>query len=379
MAMVSAGRILILPKGSWDNLASYDMLDMVTGSNNKAYLARKASVGVNPTTDDGTYWQMFGSSVAADGTTIVDDGSGNISVNIDGTTIKYDSTNGYLYVDADEIDKAIEDLTNVNISNVSNGQVLVYDSTSQKWKNTTISTTLAGLNDTDISNPTDGQVLKYDSVEQKWVNEDDASGHTIQNASGTDLTQRTNLQFKGLSVSDDSTNNRTIVDASSKADKIDLTSISQTGSTATQTIPSGTYFYLNGSLVRAIADISSGSTFTLNTNYKVVNGALNDVKDNIIEFPNINNVRVSDLLSYVNIALAKGKNPSICFTDGGTTRLLNMIARSDSLVAFASSWASTMQYCYYIEFSTNAMTSTNYKLDGTTSTRSVSGSLKLFY
>ena len=125
MAMVSAGRILILPNGSWDNLASYDMLDMVTGSNNKAYLARKASVGVNPTTDDGTYWQMFGSSVAADGTTIVDDVSGNISVNIDNDTIKYDSSNGYLYVDIDP-DKALEDLTDVAITSATNGQALIY-------------------------------------------------------------------------------------------------------------------------------------------------------------------------------------------------------------------------------------------------------------
>ena len=36
-------------------------------------------------------------------------------------------------------------------------------------------------------------------------------GHTIKNESGTALTQRDNLQFKGCSVSDDSTNNATVV------------------------------------------------------------------------------------------------------------------------------------------------------------------------
>ncbi len=41
-----------------------------------------------------------------------------------------------------------------------------------------------------------------------------SSGHTIQNPSGTDMTARAKLQFKGADVSDDSTNNRTVVDMS---------------------------------------------------------------------------------------------------------------------------------------------------------------------
>lgn len=49
----------------------------------------------------------------------------------------------------------------------------------------------------------------------------------------------------------------------------DITSINQTGTTATQAISSGTYFYLNEVLVRAKTDIASGATFTLNTNYEV--------------------------------------------------------------------------------------------------------------
>lgn len=62
------------------------------------------------------------------------------------------------------------------------------------------------------------------------------------------------------------------------ASKSDLTDIFQTGSTATQAISAGTYFYLDGTLVRAIADIANGATFTLNTNYKVVTaGGLNEI------------------------------------------------------------------------------------------------------
>lgn len=58
----------------------------------------------------------------------------------------------------------------------------------------------------------------------------------------------------------------------------DLTSIIATGSTNTTgaTITKGTYFYLNGTLVMALADIASGANYTLNTNYETITaGALN--------------------------------------------------------------------------------------------------------
>lgn len=41
-----------------------------------------------------------------------------------------------------------------------------------------------------------------------------SGGHTILNGSGTAMTQRDNLQFIGATVTDDSTNGRTVVDAS---------------------------------------------------------------------------------------------------------------------------------------------------------------------
>ena len=56
------------------------------------------------------------------------------------------------------------------------------------------------------------------------------------------------------------------------ARKADLANLDLTGTinTTGSTISSGTYFYLNGTLVRAKTDIASGATFTLNTNYEVV-------------------------------------------------------------------------------------------------------------
>lgn len=77
---------------------------------------------------------------------------------------------------------ALTDLVDTAISSPSNGQALVYDSTTGKWKNGTItpgSTTLAALTDTSISSPTNGQVLMYDSTTGKWKN------GTVQSGGGT--------------------------------------------------------------------------------------------------------------------------------------------------------------------------------------------------
>ena len=65
-----------------------------------------------------------------------------------------------------------------------------------------------------------------------------------------------------------------------KAAKADLTSIIATGTTNATgaTIAKGTFFYLNGTLVQAKANIASGATFTSGTNYATVtNGGLNNL------------------------------------------------------------------------------------------------------
>ena len=175
------------------------------------------------------------------------------------------------------------------------------------------------------------------------------SGHTIQNASGSNMPQENTMQFKDSHVTDNSGAGKTEVEViksvasadypsetedglyvktdtgdavikkggtdypivaqtasninynntqsglsatkvqgaidevnDNKANKTDLTNISQSGATATQAIASGTYFYLNGTLVRAKTAIASGATFTLNTNYEVVTaGGLNDLSEQI--------------------------------------------------------------------------------------------------
>lgn len=63
-------------------------------------------------------------------------------------------------------------LDDVNITTPTNGQALVYNSTSQKWENQTISTVtaLANLTDVLLTSPANGQTLLYDGTNAKWYN-----------------------------------------------------------------------------------------------------------------------------------------------------------------------------------------------------------------
>lgn len=108
--MVNAGRILIITRGLWSNLVNYEQLDLVS-LDGVAYLARQASVGVDPSTDlSMTYWQPFG-SVAGVATT-TEPGL----VMPDGETIKI-GEGGLIYVDTSglEYDNTTSGLTATDV------------------------------------------------------------------------------------------------------------------------------------------------------------------------------------------------------------------------------------------------------------------------
>lgn len=54
--MAIAGRILIMPKGTWSSVKSYEMLDLVF-HNGTSWLAKKASANIEPTDSSSEYWQ----------------------------------------------------------------------------------------------------------------------------------------------------------------------------------------------------------------------------------------------------------------------------------------------------------------------------------
>jgi len=66
---------------------------------------------------------------------------------------------------------SLNDLTDVTISGLTNGQILRYDSVSGQWENTDQGNLdLNDLNDVTIVSPTNGQVLVYNSTTSKWEN-----------------------------------------------------------------------------------------------------------------------------------------------------------------------------------------------------------------
>lgn len=165
--MVNAGRILIIPKGTWSNLQNYEMLDLVS-LDGVAYLARTASVGQNPSTDiQMNYWQPFGT--ASEIATTSEPGL----VMPDGQTITIDAT-GLI-----QANLGISDLNNVTITSIANGQILVYDSTAGAWKNANLSVSAGDVN---YNNQTSG--LSATKV-QGAIDEVSSQTQTLESLIGT--------------------------------------------------------------------------------------------------------------------------------------------------------------------------------------------------
>ena len=185
--MVSAGRILILPQGTWNNATMYNMLDLVA-YNGVSWLCKRQCVGITPSVSATEYWQQFGSSAPIASTTVAG------LVMPDGQTITINTTTGAIAVptataaglglvkpdgtsitiDANGVISSaggnLSNLGDVAITSLANGQVLIWNQTNQKWQNGTIAGALSQLSDVTITSATDGQILVYDSTAQKWKN-----------------------------------------------------------------------------------------------------------------------------------------------------------------------------------------------------------------
>lgn len=90
--------------------------------------------------------------------------------------------------------------------------------------------------------------LRQNIVETKrYISEHGGSGHTILNASGTSMPQRSNLQFSGgLTTSDDSTNGKTVV-------SVDVTN--QITQSETKPVSSGAVYTAIGNIETLLASI----------------------------------------------------------------------------------------------------------------------------
>lgn len=118
--------------------------------------------------------------------------------------------------DGTEIDCGLIDVTtsmanleDVDVSTVENGQILIYDSTTNTWKNgspSATSTSLDDLSNVNIDTITlqNGQIIKYDAVNQVWVNADSINIESLNDINDVNIV---NIQ-DGQVIAYDSTNQK---------------------------------------------------------------------------------------------------------------------------------------------------------------------------
>lgn len=97
-------------------------------------------------------------------------------------------------------DNKIVDLKDVKINNLQNGQILVWDSVQNAWKNGSPSATDTSLDDLsnvniDSETLTDGQVLVYDAENQVWVNHDGVKIDKLEDIDDIDINNITDGQI----------------------------------------------------------------------------------------------------------------------------------------------------------------------------------------
>lgn len=158
MAFSDAGRIGFVIKGNYDATATYEFLDVVY-SNNATYIARKVTTG-DPVTDTTAWFCAL---------------NANLNGMVHSATINPSASAPFA------ADWLMENGAVITPQSNDLYRVLVEGKERLYFWNGTQYETLSG------------------------------GGHTIQNTSGTALEQRDNLQFKDMAVSDDSTNNKTII------------------------------------------------------------------------------------------------------------------------------------------------------------------------
>ena len=91
---------------------------------------------------------------------------------------------------------SMSQLTDVDLTDLEDGQVLKYDEDTQTWKpgDDTSATSLGNLEDVDLTNLQDGQVIKYDGQTETWVPADDSTVTTLDGLSDVDVTSATDGQ-----------------------------------------------------------------------------------------------------------------------------------------------------------------------------------------
>lgn len=98
----------------------------------------------------------------------------------EGQTLIYDATNDvWKNGNGGGGASTLAGLLDVDIALPIGGQALIYDDVNDEWINATVpsgSSSLSGLTDVTITTPSNNQVLKYDAANSKWINANESGG-----------------------------------------------------------------------------------------------------------------------------------------------------------------------------------------------------------
>lgn len=245
-----AGRVLIIPKGVYVAGTTYNMLDLVK-YNSKSFLAKRTNTNVTPVdgadwmelTDDGV--QSFNGRT---GTVLPDDGDYDISQisPLNGAAVgmvpvvknvgtaqapvyKFDM--GYVSGGGIGTSNSIDQQTDAYIATVSSGFIvttgsylsIIFGINFTKPSSSALQLSIGGVAyEVKINGQSatagktyiksgDAGIFVYDGIYFQLIGTS-GGGHVIQDASGTAVAQEPTMQFTDSHVSDDSTNEKTVIE-----------------------------------------------------------------------------------------------------------------------------------------------------------------------
>lgn len=280
---VSAGRILILPKGSYDSTTTYEFLDAVYYQGS-TYICKKTALNVLPSNTE--YWQIMAQGTSSASVAGNYYAECDTSASTPAKVITVPATE-YFVLQVGDIVNVKFTYTNtatnptLNINNTGNKTIVydtsavttdnlwaggeagritsfMYDGTNWVWISHDVDTnTLSDLLDTTISSPTNKQGLIFNGTSNKWENKSLVAGDVIFDNTGTDLVSN-DVNDSIVEVNNKKTNNSNLA-------PIEATT------TASRSYLVGDYLMLQGEFYKVISAIAIGDTLTVGTNIQSTN------------------------------------------------------------------------------------------------------------
>ena len=192
----SAGRVLLMPRGTYDPSETYVALDYVSYGVS-SYVCKKESSGNAPTNTE--YWQILAKGISSVAPELLGIGYG-VSADTGVGTAKTATLTGYALTVNGLVAVTFADNVpaNATLNINSQGAKPIY------YRGAAVVANVIRGGDT--------VTFAYDGTNYNILCIDGGAGHAIENSAGTELTQRDVMQFVDLKASDDSTNEKTKIE-----------------------------------------------------------------------------------------------------------------------------------------------------------------------